>query len=105
MKDQCRRCDIERVQDVPEHACATLRGLPRVVSVQPEWCRALSVQQQSVLLLATRGPKTGHPELREMIANGMIPIPTHRQHAGASVDISMSLIRNAERLGVLELIE
>lgn len=56
-------------------------------------------------LLATRGPKTGHPELREMIANGMIPIPTNRRHAGASVDISMSLIRNAERLGVLELIE
>lgn len=25
-------------------------------SVQPEWCRALTVQQQSVLLLAARGP-------------------------------------------------
>lgn len=25
-------------------------------SVQPEWCRSLPLQQQSVLLLATRGP-------------------------------------------------
>lgn len=25
-------------------------------SVQPEWCRALSIQQQSVLFLAARGP-------------------------------------------------
>jgi phospholipase C len=56
-------------------------------------------------LLATAGPKTSHPELREMIANGSIPIPTHRRHANASRDISMSLIRNAQRLGVLELID
>lgn len=28
----------------------------RLLSVQPGWCRALPLQQQSVLLLATRGP-------------------------------------------------
>lgn len=27
-----------------------------IVSVQPEWCRALPIQQQSVLFLAARGP-------------------------------------------------
>lgn len=27
-----------------------------MISVQPEWCKALPLQQQSVLLLATRGP-------------------------------------------------
>jgi hypothetical protein len=26
------------------------------LSVQPEWCRALPLQQQSVMLLAARGP-------------------------------------------------
>ena len=28
----------------------------KIVSVQPEWCRKLSLQQQSVLFLAARGP-------------------------------------------------
>lgn len=30
--------------------------MPEPVSVQPDWCRHLPVQQQSVLLLAARGP-------------------------------------------------
>jgi phospholipase C len=56
-------------------------------------------------LLATSGPKTGHPEMRELIAKGLIPIPPNRRHPGASRDIAMSLIRNAQRLGVLELVD
>lgn len=56
-------------------------------------------------LLATKGPKQSHPELRGMIARGEIPIPEHRRGPNASIDISMSLIAHAQRLGVLKLVD
>ncbi|MBX7078608.1 MAG: alkaline phosphatase family protein [Nannocystaceae bacterium] len=56
-------------------------------------------------LLATNGPKHSHPEMRELIAQGKIPIPAHRRHADASRDISMTLISHAQRLGVLKLVD
>ena len=56
-------------------------------------------------LLATNGPKQSHPELRGMIARGEIPIPENRRHPGASRDIAMSVIAQAQRLGVLKLVD
>ncbi len=56
-------------------------------------------------LLATRGPKQSHPEMRELIAKGDIPIPAHRRHPGASRDVAMELITQAQRLGVLTLLD
>lgn len=64
------KCDycayIWRPADVCTNGVATIKtkgkadlpieDLPLMVSVQPLWCRYLTVQQQSVLFLATRGP-------------------------------------------------
>jgi len=47
--------EIAAIQDARLKGIA-LYDLRKQVSVQPEWCRVLSVQQQSVLLLAARGP-------------------------------------------------
>lgn len=56
-------------------------------------------------LLAVRGPKQSHPEMRQMIAQGKIPIPAHRRHPDASRDIALELIAHAQRLGVLTLVD
>lgn len=64
---KCDYCNyIWRPADVCTNGVATIKtkgkadlpieDLPIMVSVQPLWCRYLTVQQQSVLLLATRGP-------------------------------------------------
>jgi hypothetical protein len=41
--------------------------------------------------------------MREMIADGRIPIPAHRRHPDGGRDVAMELIRHAQRLGVLKL--
>ncbi len=55
-------------------------------------------------LLVQRPPNPStHGELRQMIADGTIPIPAHRRHPNAGNDIAMELIGHAQRLGVLKL--
>jgi phospholipase C len=55
-------------------------------------------------LLVQRPPHPDtHKELRQMIADGTIPIPANRRHPEAGRDIAMELIGHAQRLGVLKL--
>jgi phospholipase C len=53
--------------------------------------------------LLREAPPTSHPELREMIANGSIPLPPDRAYPGAGRDLALRLIAHAQRLGVLKL--
>ena len=54
-------------------------------------------------LLTSRDDPSVHSEMREMIADGRLPIPAHRRHPDAGRDVAMELIRHAQRLGVLKL--
>ncbi|HET6583203.1 MAG TPA: alkaline phosphatase family protein, partial [Nannocystaceae bacterium] len=53
--------------------------------------------------LLTADSQTSHPELREMIADGRIPLPRDRDYPGAGRDLALQLIAHAQRLGVLKL--
>jgi hypothetical protein len=53
--------------------------------------------------LLVEAPPTSHPELREMIQDGRIPIPPDRNYPGAGRDLALKFLGHAERLGVIEL--
>lgn len=78
-------------------------GYVERLSVQPEWCRTLPLQQQSVLLLAARGPDgvgKAHPCKAVVRAyRGTVLVAAARRrtlHWGEKADSFMSLDRFAE---------
>lgn len=51
--DTCKLCTGVAID---KHLGRMITSLSHTISVQPDWCRTLPLQQQSVLLLAARGP-------------------------------------------------
>lgn len=53
--------------------------------------------------LLVPGRPGSHPEMREMVADGRIPVPPHLQGPGAKRRHALRMLAHAERLGVLRL--